>query len=279
MLRKRGFTTKIAAGSQARTEAVETGYWNIPGHPHCILVDFSAAYKEKDSILEALWENYQVDSLTGGWDNIEPVLFGYTSGKVIRTYCRYLSSELNVIGHWHEWLVGAGMLYLKSTEPSVASVFTTHATILGRSISSFGEDLKENLANIDPVDRASELGVRAKFSLESTVAREADCFTTVSAITAEEAESLFKRAPDKLLPNALGHGDSAEQDSFSRGLLDCPHYTRPEVYQNHSVPAVLLSGNHGEIIISTGVFLENVPNIHPIRPYFCHLKSVICNLI
>ena len=51
----------------------------------------------------------------------------------------------------------------------------------------------------------------------------------------------------RLLPNALGHAESAEQDSFSDGLLDCPHYTRPEVYQGQRVPDVLLSGNHGEI--------------------------------
>jgi tRNA (guanine37-N1)-methyltransferase len=51
----------------------------------------------------------------------------------------------------------------------------------------------------------------------------------------------------RLLPGALGHADSAAQDSFSHGLLDCPHYTRPDVYQGQSVPAVLLSGNHSDI--------------------------------
>ncbi len=51
----------------------------------------------------------------------------------------------------------------------------------------------------------------------------------------------------RLLPGALGHADSANEDSFSNGLLDCPHYTRPEVYQDQAVPAVLLSGNHKDI--------------------------------
>lgn len=51
----------------------------------------------------------------------------------------------------------------------------------------------------------------------------------------------------RLLPGALGHADSAKEDSFSNGLLDCPHYTRPEVYQEQVVPAVLLSGNHKDI--------------------------------
>jgi tRNA (guanine37-N1)-methyltransferase len=54
-------------------------------------------------------------------------------------------------------------------------------------------------------------------------------------------------AVTRLLPGALGHADSAEEDSFTDGLLDCPHYTRPEVYEGKSVPPVLLSGNHEHI--------------------------------
>jgi tRNA (guanine37-N1)-methyltransferase len=49
------------------------------------------------------------------------------------------------------------------------------------------------------------------------------------------------------LPGALGDADSAIEDSFVNGLLDCPHYTRPEVYGEQSVPEVLLSGNHAKI--------------------------------
>lgn len=49
------------------------------------------------------------------------------------------------------------------------------------------------------------------------------------------------------LPGVLGDADSAQQDSFVQGLLDCPHYTRPEVYEGESVPAVLMSGHHAEI--------------------------------
>jgi tRNA (guanine37-N1)-methyltransferase len=51
----------------------------------------------------------------------------------------------------------------------------------------------------------------------------------------------------RLLPGALGHEDSAAEDSFTEGLLDCPHYTRPEVYEGKAVPSILLSGNHAAI--------------------------------
>ena len=54
-------------------------------------------------------------------------------------------------------------------------------------------------------------------------------------------------AVTRLIPGALGHAQSAEQDSFADGLLDCPHYTRPEVYEGQAVPDVLLGGHHDQI--------------------------------
>lgn len=54
-------------------------------------------------------------------------------------------------------------------------------------------------------------------------------------------------AMTRLLPGALGDDESAQQDSFSEGLLDCPHYTRPEDYRGDCVPAVLMNGNHRDI--------------------------------
>lgn len=63
----------------------------------------------------------------------------------------------------------------------------------------------------------------------------------------EMAAMVVIDAVTRLLPGALGHQDSAAQDSFSNGLLDCPHYTRPEVYEGERVPPVLLSGDHEAI--------------------------------
>lgn len=63
----------------------------------------------------------------------------------------------------------------------------------------------------------------------------------------ELAAMVMIDAITRLLPGALGHQRSAVEDSFTEGLLDCPHYTRPEVYEDKTVPAVLLSGNHEKI--------------------------------
>lgn len=63
----------------------------------------------------------------------------------------------------------------------------------------------------------------------------------------EPAAAVLIDAVVRLLPDVLGHAESAAQDSFSEGLLDCPHFTRPEAWQGQAVPPVLLSGDHARI--------------------------------
>lgn len=190
----------------ARGVPVHTGRWNVPGRPPCLLVDFSATYKNKNEVLEWMWVTYGVDSLSGGWDYIEPVLFGYTCGQVVQEFARagVVAPRSEIVTHWHEWMVGSGLLYLKKHMPEVASVFTTHATVMGRAISGSGASLGSALTQADAIERARALGITAKASLEAVLARESDCFTTVSPTTAREAKSFLGREPDVLLLNALG---------------------------------------------------------------------------
>jgi tRNA (guanine37-N1)-methyltransferase len=85
---------------------------------------------------------------------------------------------------------------------------------------------------------------------ERLIAREVDAEWSVGDYVLSGGElpaMVLIDAVTRLLPGALGHADSADEDSFSAGLLDCPHYTRPEVYEGESVPAVLLSGDHAAI--------------------------------
>lgn len=186
--------------------SVVTGRWNIPGKPRALLIDFSELYKNKDRVLEWLWTNFKVDSLSGGWDYIEPVLFGYAVGQVIDVLAKayLLPEKRNLVALWHEWMVGSGLLYLKQHAPEVASVFVTHATVLGRSVCSTGGAIEEAMADENAAALAKRHGVTAKYSLESTTAREADAFATVSSITANECRHLLGRIPDVLVPNGIG---------------------------------------------------------------------------
>ena len=160
---------------------VRTGRWNIPGSPLSILVDFSPLITRKDEILTNFWKRFGLDSLTGHWDYIESALFGYAAGRAIESFIKYnLSPSHKIAAHFHEWMTGAGLLHLKESKLSVATLFTTHATTVGRSIAGNNLHLYENGKWGNPDQTAKELNVTAKHSLEKIPAREADVFTKVS---------------------------------------------------------------------------------------------------
>ncbi len=174
------------------------GRWTIPGRPKVILVN-PGTRLNKDQILFHLWEKFGVDSLAGEWDYLEPVLFATTCAEIIATVVKTLansaSENVRCLAHFHEWMTGAGILYLKEKAPTVATIFTTHATVLGRSMMGAGRDLYGELDTIAPFQEAKNYGVVAKHSMECVSAREADCFTAVSDITAREAQKILGRKP------------------------------------------------------------------------------------
>lgn len=180
------------------------GRWDIPGRPKVILVDFSERHNS-GQLLARLWERFGVDSLSGGWDYIEPVLFSYTCGEIIAAAANIpaLLGECRVVAQFHEWMCGAGLLAVKQLAPETGTVFTTHATMLGRAMAGAGVDIYSKMSSISPAQEAAAYNITAKCSMESVSAREADMFTTVSRITADEAAVFLGRVPDVITTNGL----------------------------------------------------------------------------
>jgi phosphorylase/glycogen(starch) synthase len=195
---------RIREGVAIKEIPCRFGRWKVPGRPKAILVGFGKKY-DKDQLLFRLWEDYGVDSIAGGWDYVEPVMFGYVAGEVIETAYHQIVRPLGMraVAHFHEWMAGAGLLGLKKGTPEIGTVFTTHATMLGRTLASSGMDIYAAMEHISPQREASAHHITAKCSLESAAAREADCFTTVSEITAAEATNFLGRTPDLITPNGL----------------------------------------------------------------------------
>lgn len=180
------------------------GRWDIVGQPIVILLDFSSFVASKDEVFRNLWEKYKLDSLSGQWDYIEPAMFGYAAGKVIEHFCRYNTNIRDrVVAHFHEWLTGTGILYLKDKAPQVGTLFTNHSTVLGRELSLQGFRLYSDIAQVNPEQKAIEFGVQSKYSLEKKSAENADCFTTVSQITANESEHFLDHKVTLLTPNGF----------------------------------------------------------------------------
>lgn len=190
---------------------VRVGRWDIPGKPIVVLVKFDGMYKVKDQFYGRMWELYGVDSLHAYGDYDEACAFSHAAGIVAKSLADfYLKHKLvadtdapRIISHYDEWTTGMGLLYIKAECPNIATVFTTHATSIGRSICGNGKPLYDQLPNYNGDQMARELNMEAKHSLEKAAANQADCFTTVSEVTARECEQLLERRPDIVTPNGF----------------------------------------------------------------------------
>ena len=183
---------------------VKVGRWTIPGNPIAILVDFQKYFEKKNEIYGWLWENYQVDSLHAYGDYDEASMFSYAAALVVESYYNFaLSSKDKVIYHANEWMTGLGLLYVNNKLPQVGTIFTTHATSIGRSIAGNMKPLYDYLFAYNGDQMAGELNMQSKHSIETQTAFHCDCFTTVSEITARECVELLDKPVDVVLPNGF----------------------------------------------------------------------------
>ncbi len=180
---------------------VRTGYWDVPGKPMAILVDYNALYRYKNQLYAEMWERYQVDSLHAYGDYDESCIFSLAAALVIEDIVRH-EQPGKVVAHFDEWTTGMGLLHVKAHLPQVATVFTTHATSIGRSICGNGKPLYDYMQGYNGDQMAQELNMHSKHSLEKAAAQQADAFTTVSEVTAVECEQLLERRPF-ITPNAF----------------------------------------------------------------------------
>jgi len=183
---------------------VRIGRWKIASRPIAVVLDFTTFIQRKDEIFKNLWEFCKLDSISGQWDYIEPALFGYAAGQAIDSFSRYYDLEKgNLVAHFHEWQTGAGLLYIEKNQPTIGTVFTTHATTVGRSVAGNYQTLYSQLDQMNGDQKARELNVTSKHSLEKKAATLADAFTTVSELTARECLRFHERIVDEVLPNGF----------------------------------------------------------------------------
>lgn len=213
---------------------MKVGRWDIPGQPIAILVDFVPYYEHKDEIYGRMWELYQVDSLHAYGDYDEASMFSYAAALVVESYYRFFiapenQGELSLFGgqvdsisnkkvvyHANEWMTGLGLLYLQHEVPEIATLFTTHATSIGRSIAGNNKPLYDYLFAYNGDQMAGELTMQSKHSIEKQTAKYVDCFTTVSEITATECKELLDKPVDVVLPNGFENNFVPKGATFTK---------------------------------------------------------------
>lgn len=189
------------------------GRWEVPGRPVAVLVDFEPFFAIKDEIYGEAWESFGVDSIKAYGDYDEASMFSYAAGRFVEAVVsECLAAKDKVVYQAHEWMSGLGMLFLKKHLPRVATIFTTHATSIGRSIAGNNKQLYAYFEGYNGDQMAQELHMDAKHSIEKQSAHRADCFTTVSRFTDRECAQLLDKAADVVLPNGF------EKDFVPQGL-------------------------------------------------------------
>ena len=217
------FTEDTSLFSDWKSKAAETGLkvkvgrWDIPGQPIAILVDFNPFFENKNAIYTWLWENYQVDSLHAYGDYDEASMFSFAAAKVVESLYSFMMKPTDkVVYHGNEWMCGLGVLYINKVLPQIATVFTTHATSIGRSIAGNNKPLYDYLFAYNGDQMAGELNMQSKHSIEKQTAHYVDCFTTVSDITANECKELLDKPVDFVLPNGFDNSFVPKGATFTK---------------------------------------------------------------
>ena len=196
---------------------VRVGRWTVPGEPIAILVDFIPFFEKKNEIYGMIWESYGVDSLHAYGDYDEASMFSYAAALVVESYYKHFGLQnKQVIYHANEWMCGLGALYINKILPQIGTIFTTHATSIGRSIAGNQKPLYDYLFAYNGDQMAGELNMQSKHSIEKQTAMFVDCFTTVSDITANECKELLDKPVDVVLPNGFDNSFVPKPTVFAR---------------------------------------------------------------
>lgn len=181
---------------------VRVGRWQVPGEPIAILLKADAMWFRKDEIYSWAWSKFGVQSHAAYGDYDESCLFGYAAGMVMESLYKHLPKG-QVCMHANEWQTAFAIFYLEDHCPKIATLFTTHATGIGRSIAGNGKPLYDYFEGYNGDQMAEELNMVSKHSVEKQAAHWADCFTTVSDITARECKQLLDKPVDIVTPNGF----------------------------------------------------------------------------
>ncbi|KAI0045045.1 glycosyltransferase family 3 protein [Auriscalpium vulgare] len=195
----------VAASLEAmRAKGVKSlyGRWLIEGAPHVLLFDTGSQYHRIDEWKGDLWNLAGIPTPPNDHETNETIVFGYLVAWFLGEYVAR-QRHTAVIAHFHEWQAGIAIALSRKRHIDVTTVFTTHATLLGRYLCAGSVDFYNNLQYFDVDHEAGKRGIYHRYCIERSATHCADVFTTVSHITAYEAEHLLKRKPDGVLPNGL----------------------------------------------------------------------------
>uniref|UniRef100_A0A7M4FH34 Glycogen [starch] synthase n=1 Tax=Crocodylus porosus TaxID=8502 RepID=A0A7M4FH34_CROPO len=179
------------------------GRWLIEGGPYVVLLDITATAWSLDRWKTELWDSCTIGVPWYDREANDAVLFGFLTAWFLGEFTAQCEEKPFIIGHFHEWLSGVGLFLCRIRKLPVATIFTTHATLLGRYLCAGSVDFYNNLQTFNVDKEAGDRQIYHRYCMERAAIHCTHVFTTVSQITAVEAEHLLKRKPDLVTPNGL----------------------------------------------------------------------------
>lgn len=181
---------------------VHVGRWLIPGKPRVILLDSSLRTSSLDRDKYFLWRDHGIETQIGDREVDETITFGFTVAEFFRIASAHLT-DAPILAHFHEWMAGVAIPRIAHLKLPVGTIFTTHATLLGRYVAGDNPNFYHDLKWIDPDATARRYNIYPRFSIERAAAHSSMVFTTISEVTGQEATKFLGRVPDFILPNGL----------------------------------------------------------------------------
>jgi len=192
------------AAANLRKKGYDVMYaeWLITGKPRVVLLNPLIEEKTLNVLKYLLWKNHGIATPTGNLLIDQVIAFAFLT-KIFLDELVKLRGDQQVIAHFHEWMASLPILDITREKMPVETVFTTHATQLGRHLAINSPLFYAHLPFFSWEEEAKRFGVVTEAAIEYGCAQKCSVFTTVSEVTARECKHLLKRAPEVILPNGL----------------------------------------------------------------------------
>lgn len=180
------------------------GKWLISGKPKVVLFSPGAVWNKLGDIKYELWNDHHIQTPSDNDLINQVVALGYQMKEFFLELAKEQNSgSRKIVGHFHEWMAATCLPGIRKNTDRIKTVFTTHATLLGRYLAMNDTQYYQHLPFYDWEKEATKFGVSFEANVERAAAHGSHVFTTVSSVTGRECEYLLGRKPDMIVPNGL----------------------------------------------------------------------------
>ncbi|MCV9387589.1 glycosyltransferase [Reichenbachiella ulvae] len=183
---------------------VSFGTWLVSGRPQTVLLNPASVMPQLGNIKYFYWQDHHID-----FNNHDPLVdevmaFGFMVKEFLFRMARVcLEQDVELLAHFHEWMAGTAIADIRKEQIPIKTVFTTHATLLGRYLAMNDPYFYDHLPFLNWESEANNFNVNTIARLERACAHGANILSTVSEVTAKECIHLLGRSPEAIVPNGL----------------------------------------------------------------------------